>query len=102
MLFRNHKATKARIAAMQKQLAAAADAQKSLAQSSEPGSESKSLDEAASQQHALGSSDPVFKLSPIEVSKTELLTKQVHEQVEKDPAALARIVRTWLNESSDS
>lgn len=102
MLFRNHKATKARIAAMQKQLAAAADTQKALAQASEPGGEPKSLDEAGSRQQALGGSDPVFKLSPIEVSKTELLTKQVHEQVEKDPAALARIVRTWLNESSDS
>ena len=101
MLFRNHKATKKRIAAMQAQLAAAADAQKALTQSSEPGSEPKSLDGTGTQ-HALGGHDPVFKLSPIEVSKTELLTKQVHEQVEKDPAALARIVRTWLNESSDS
>jgi flagellar M-ring protein FliF len=102
MLFRNHKATKARIAAMQAQLAAAANEQKALAQSSQSATEQKSVDEAGNQQHALGGGDSVFKLSPIEVSKTELLTKQVHEQVEKDPAALARIVRTWLNESSDS
>lgn len=102
MLFRNQKATKARMAAMQAQLAAAADAQKALAQAGEPGGEQKSLNETSGQQPALGGPDSVFKLSPIEVSKTELLTKQVHEQVEKDPAALARIVRTWLNESSDS
>lgn len=102
MLFRNHKATKARMIAMQAQLASAADSQKALAQTSNSGGEPKSVDEAASQQHALGSTDQVFKLSPIEVSKTELLTKQVHDQVEKDPASLARIVRTWLNESSDS
>jgi flagellar M-ring protein FliF len=102
MFFRNHKATKARIAAMQAQLAAAADTQKGLAQSPEQSTAQKSLNDPSAQQHALGAPDPVFKLSPIEVSKTELLTKQVHEQVEKDPAALARIVRTWLNESSES
>lgn len=102
MLFRNQKATKARMAAMQAQLAAAAETQKSLARASESGAEQKSLDEASGQQAAIGGGDSVFKLTPIEISKTELLTKQVHEQVEKDPAALARIVRTWLNESSDS
>jgi flagellar M-ring protein FliF len=101
MLFRNQKATKARIVAMRAQLAAAADAQKSLAQTPEQANEQKSLDDPANQQ-AIGGGDPNFKLAPIEVSKTELLTKQVHEQVEKDPAALARIVRTWLNESSES
>jgi len=101
MFFRNHKATKARIAAMQAQLTAAPDAQKGLAQNPEQGSE-QPLNDPSTQQHALGTADPMFKLSPIEVSKTELLTKQVHEQVEKDPAALARIVRTWLSESSDA
>jgi flagellar biosynthesis/type III secretory pathway M-ring protein FliF/YscJ len=33
-------------------------------------------------------------------TKTELLTKQVTEEARKDPAALAQIIRTWLNETS--
>jgi flagellar biosynthesis/type III secretory pathway M-ring protein FliF/YscJ len=40
-----------------------------------------------------------FKLPPMSTSKTEVLTKQVIEQARKDPAALAQIVRSWLNES---
>ncbi|MBV9081219.1 MAG: hypothetical protein JOZ62_00980, partial [Acidobacteriaceae bacterium] len=43
-----------------------------------------------------------INLPPLMTSKTEILTRQVNEQVEKDPAALARIVRTWLNEAEES
>ena len=35
-------------------------------------------------------------------SNAELLTKQLIEEAKKDPAALAQIVRTWLNESQQS
>ena len=41
-----------------------------------------------------------YKLPPMITTKTELLTKQVTEEARKDPAALAQIIRTWLNESS--
>jgi flagellar M-ring protein FliF len=40
------------------------------------------------------------KLAPIMTTKSQVLTKQVAEEAQKDPAALARVVRSWLNESS--
>jgi flagellar M-ring protein FliF len=44
----------------------------------------------------------VFKLPEGGTSKTEILTRQVNDQAHKDPAALAQIVRTWLNEPANS
>lgn len=42
----------------------------------------------------------VFKLAPIMTTKSQVLTKQVGEEANKDPAALARVLRSWLNESA--
>lgn len=39
-----------------------------------------------------------FRLPPLSTTKTEVLTKQVIEEARKDPAALAQIIRSWLNE----
>lgn len=39
-----------------------------------------------------------FKLQPILTTKTEVLTRQLSEEAHKDPAVLAQIIRTWLNE----
>jgi flagellar M-ring protein FliF len=101
LVFRKQSATKARIAEMQAQLAAAEEAQKkALAEAAKNGNEQKSVDPGTGQ-GALESAGEIFKLSPIGASKSELLAKHVHEQVEKDPAALARIVRTWLSESTE-
>lgn len=47
----------------------------------------------------LGSTEDIIALSSAPITKTELLTRQVTEQVEKDPASLAKIIRTWLNET---
>jgi flagellar M-ring protein FliF len=41
-----------------------------------------------------------FKLAPIMTTKSQILTKQVGEEAQKDPAALARVLRSWLNESA--
>lgn len=43
-----------------------------------------------------------FKLPEGGTTKTEILTRQVNDQAHKDPAALAQIVRTWLNEPTSS
>lgn len=44
----------------------------------------------------------VFKLPESGNTKTEILTRQVNEQAHRDPAALAQIVRTWLNEPANT
>lgn len=41
-----------------------------------------------------------IKLAPIMNTKSQVLTKQVGEEAQKDPAALARVLRTWLNETA--
>lgn len=51
--------------------------------------------------HAISSTEDIIALNAAPITKTELLTRQVTEQVEKDPASLARIIRTWLNETPE-
>ena len=41
-----------------------------------------------------------LKLAPIMTTKSQILTKQVGEEAQKDPAALARVLRSWLNETA--
>jgi flagellar biosynthesis/type III secretory pathway M-ring protein FliF/YscJ len=41
-----------------------------------------------------------FSLPPVLTSKTEILTKQLTEEAQKDPVALAQIIRSWLNEGT--
>jgi flagellar M-ring protein FliF len=53
---------------------------------------------AAAEMPAAPTSD-AFKLAPIMTTKSQVLTKQVGEEANKDPAALARVLRSWLNES---
>jgi flagellar M-ring protein FliF len=43
-----------------------------------------------------------FRLPPLTTTKTEVLTRQVIEEARKDPAALAQIIRSWLNEKAES
>ncbi len=101
VFYRKNKATQARIAEMQKQLAAAEEPQKSRVGERELTGGQKSVD-GATQQSSLESATEMFQLKPIGVTKVEVLAKQVHDQVAKDPAALARIVRSWLKEGSQS
>ena len=62
------------------------------------------MDQIASGQDFVGQQmaeiQEAYKLPPMITTKTEMLTKQVTEEARKDPAALAQIIRTWLNESS--
>ena len=50
---------------------------------------------------ALADTD-AFTLAPAMTTKSQVLTKQVGEEAQKDPAALARVLRTWLNETAKS
>lgn len=74
---------------------------------------SPELASGASSRHALsvpeqstGSETPlaatgdVFKLAPIMTTKSQILTKQVGEEAHKDPALLARVLRSWLNDTA--
>lgn len=47
-------------------------------------------------------SPEAFKLAPIMTTKSQVLTRQVAEEAKKDPAALARVLRSWLNETSEA
>jgi len=39
-----------------------------------------------------------LKAPPVKTKKTEVLTKHIAEEAEKDPAAMAKLIRTWLEE----
>jgi flagellar M-ring protein FliF len=78
-------AQRARAAELSPELAAAED---SVALSPTASEAPKSISE----------SREVFDLPPIGTTKAEMLTKYVTEEAHKDPAALAQIIRSWLNE----
>ena len=42
-----------------------------------------------------------LKLGAVKTKKTEVLTKHLADEAEKEPAAMAQLVRTWLNEEGD-
>ncbi len=96
------KRAKVRLAAMQKQLAVQAEAtrQETSAIDAESAAalEGRSMERNGQKKRAeLGES---FNLPPLLTSKTEILTKQLAEEAEKDPVALAQIIRSWLNEGT--
>jgi flagellar M-ring protein FliF len=104
---RSQNRAKVRLAAMQKQLAA--DSSTSPAEKSGQGELSTMDNEPATLEGASSERDrqkkraelrESFNLPPLLTSKTEILTKQLTEEAEKDPVALAQIVRSWLNEGT--
>jgi flagellar biosynthesis/type III secretory pathway M-ring protein FliF/YscJ len=52
----------------------------------------------SSSQSALTSAQEVLKLAPIMTTKSQVLTNKVGEEAQKDPAALAKVLRSWLND----
>jgi len=42
-----------------------------------------------------------LKLPAVKTKKTEVLAKHISEEAERDPVAMANLVRTWLNEEED-
>lgn len=71
-----------------------------------PAAEQTQHDETAAingtKQPAIKSPEDLIALSMAPLTKSELLNRQVSEQAEKDPASLARIIRTWLNEPEEA
>jgi flagellar M-ring protein FliF len=67
-----------------------------------PAAEQAQYEENASisgaKQPAIKATEDLIALNMAPLTKSELLNRQVSEQAEKDPASLARIIRTWLNE----
>jgi flagellar M-ring protein FliF len=89
---RNRKKTKAQVE-LQKQLDAAEAAKAALPEVVK--------EEVVSVAPTLEDLAEALKLPAPGNTKTEILTRQVNEQAHKDPAALAQIVRTWLNEPNE-
>jgi flagellar M-ring protein FliF len=97
-IYRSRRKAAARLADMEAQLSAANTGELAalagedmIAEQTNANSETKAIsvpDGAAN-----------FELSPMLTTRTEVLTKHVAEQARKDPAALAQIIRTWLNDS---
>lgn len=42
-----------------------------------------------------------LKLPRVKTKKTEVLTKHIAEEAQKDPSAMAQLIRTWLNEEEE-
>ena len=103
LYIRKRKRHDKKLAEIQAQLAAATQAAELKA------AEAAALQQLAEAQQSQGTdrSSASFKapgesfiLPEIMTTKSEVLTKQVAEEARKDPAALAQIVRTWLNETA--
>ena len=104
---RSHGRAKAKLMALQKQLAAGSagsDGRGSGEQLSMDSESSRSACEdapkRAKRQRKLAEVRESFHLPPVLTSKTEILTKQLTEEAQKDPVALAQIIRSWLNEGT--
>jgi flagellar M-ring protein FliF len=103
---RSHGRAKAKLIALQKQLAAGSagtdgrGARRQLSMDSEPSRSVSEEGEARETQRKLAEVRESFHLPPVLTSKTEILTKQLTEEAQKDPIALAQIVRSWLNEGA--
>ncbi|HTU45174.1 MAG TPA: flagellar basal-body MS-ring/collar protein FliF [Bryobacteraceae bacterium] len=91
MLYRNRRKRKVQSPAMASQIAAGASGRHPLSEAERNISSDVSLPGAE-----------VFKLAPIMTTKSQILTKQVGEEAQKDPAALARVLRSWLNDTAKS
>ncbi len=89
LVFRSRKKRKLQRPAMPSELAAGSANRHALSEAEKNSSTDTPLTAAGD----------VFKLAPIMTTKSQVLTKQVGEEAQKDPAALARVLRSWLNET---
>lgn len=102
-LLRNQKKARAKTLVMEQQLASAQTQTQALPPERAAGEAGTNpLDEAIERQRRLAESSADFKLPPMLTSKTEVLTKQLTEEAQKDPVALAQIVRSWLSDERKS
>ncbi|HXE04953.1 MAG TPA: flagellar basal-body MS-ring/collar protein FliF [Bryobacteraceae bacterium] len=104
LLGRSRKRARTAIAELQKQLEAAQLAREEQGIVAVDGSHSgtetgdagaQNMDEHEKQ---IAGIREAFKLPPMTTTKTEVLTNQVMQEAQKDPVALAQIIRSWLSE----
>jgi flagellar M-ring protein FliF len=102
ILLRSQRRARTRMSELQAQLAASAAAALAIARSGEEPGNGLGSGPAVSQptpvSRRLAEVAGDFKLQPILTTKTEVLTRQLSDEAHKDPAVLAQIIRTWLNE----
>ena len=67
----------------------AADAEKEM--------EARLAEQAAEQQRLEAEAILSLKLPAVSTKRTDVLTKHIAQEVKKDPAAMAHVVRSWLN-----
>ena len=60
--------------------------------------EAKLAEQAALKQRLEQEALNSLKLPPVTTKKTDVLAKHISEEAKKEPAAIAQIVRSWLNE----
>jgi LPXTG-motif cell wall-anchored protein len=67
----------------------AADAEKEM--------QARLAEQAAEQQRLEAEAILSLKLPAVSTKRTDVLTKHIAQEVKKDPAAMAHVVRSWLN-----
>jgi len=89
-VFRSRTKHKAQRPAMPSEIAAAASGRHAL----------NEAEKNTSADAVFAAAGDAFKLAPIMTTKSQVLTRQVGEEAQKDPAALARVLRSWLNDTA--
>lgn len=99
---RGKQQTNAKLAQMRAQLreteAAAVARAKELQEQLEQERNERANQESAAQQPKLHPNREPFQLAPPMTTKSEILTKHISSEATRDPAALSKIIRSWLNE----
>jgi flagellar M-ring protein FliF len=100
LMIQSRKRSSLAISALEKQLEAAqgavVDASHELAGATDSSTLSAEATEAGK---SITEGREAFSLIPVGTTKSEILTQHVAEEARKDPAALAQIIRSWLNEA---
>jgi flagellar M-ring protein FliF len=97
--FLRSRKAKARQAEIEAELESARNREIAEAESAETSDET-TVSEVAEGEKIPGLEAPKpFTLAPPMTTKADVLTKHIAAEAQKDPAALARIIRSWLNEA---
>jgi flagellar M-ring protein FliF len=103
LVIRSRKRSRLAISALEKQLEAAQDAAAGGSHELAGAVDSSTLSTAAIEaDKSIAEGREAFSLIPAGTTKSEVLTQHVAEEARKDPAALAQIIRSWLNEPKPS
>jgi flagellar M-ring protein FliF len=100
LMIQSRKRSSLAISALEKQLEAAQGAVVDTSHELAGATDSSTLSaEATEAGKSITEGREAFSLIPVGTTKSEILTQHVAEEARKDPAALAQIIRSWLNEA---